>query len=110
MLYHMVSFEVGKRFEFAFFVYMPCEGTWFESSVSGLSAAAFMLQQSSKAEHYIYNVTLPSEMSHSATRSLLGYNHFLKGGAIISILAFQLNQFLQSFLHQKNTLVKCYTH
>ena len=57
----------------------------------------------------LQNVTLPPEMSHIATRSLFGYSHFPKGvlhiNYYISILAFQQNQFLQSFLHEKNTVV-----
>ena len=32
-------------------------------------------------QYYLY-VTLPPEMSHSATRSLLGYIHFPKGSAM----------------------------
>ena len=47
------------------------------------------------------NVTLPPEMSRIATGSVLGYSQFPKGGAILSSLTFQLNQFLQSFLNQK---------
>ena len=53
------------------------------------------------------NVTLPPEMSRIATGSVLGYSQFPKGGAILSSLAFQQNhmQFLQSFLHLKDTLL-----
>ena len=53
--------------------------------------------------HIIY-VTLPPEMIRIATLSLLGYSPFPKGGAILSSLAFQQNQFLQSFLHQKDII------
>ena len=52
-------------------------------------------------------VTLPPEMSHIATRSLFGVQPLSQRGCHISILAFQRNQFLQSFLHQKNIL---FTH
>ena len=50
-------------------------------------------------------VTLPPEMSLTASWSLLGYSQFSKGGAILSSLVFQRNQFRQFFLHQKNTLM-----
>ena len=57
-------------------------------------------------------VTLPSEMSHIATFWVqpLSLNTFWvqplsQRGCHISIWVFQLNQFLQSFLHQKHTLV-----
>ena len=35
---------------------------------------------------FFTNVTLPPEMSRIATRSLLGYSHFPKGGAMLLIL------------------------
>ena len=57
---------------------------------------------------YVY-VTPPPEMSRIATRSLLGLQTFFQRGCHVSlyvlILAFQQNQFLQSFLHLKNILV-----
>ena len=58
-------------------------------------------------------VTLPPEMSWIATWSIFGYSQFPTGDAV-SIWAFQLNQFLQSFLHQKihflhtETVYKCH--
>ena len=50
-------------------------------------------------------------MRHIDTRSLAGYSHYPKGGAMrVSILVFQRNQFLQSFPHQTNTLSLTHTH
>ena len=48
-------------------------------------------------------------MSRIATQSLFGYSLYFPKGAILSISAFQRNQFLQAFLHQKIHFLQLHT-
>ena len=54
------------------------------------------------------NVTLPPEMSHIATRSLLGYSNFPKGGVPCIDFDFSAEPVSPVFSNQKT--YTCHTH